>query len=561
MSSTSTKHSPTLPAAAKVSPFVLVIILATYLMIVLDTSVVITALPRIHTALHFSSASLSWVQNAYTLTFGGLLLLGARAGDILGRRRMFIAGIALFTLASLLGGVAQSATWLVAARAIQGIGAAVAAPSALALLTTTYREGHERTRALALYSAVAGAGGSVGLVLGGMLTSWFSWRWGLFINVPLGAALIWLTPRYLPETERHPGRFDLKGAATSILGMTALVYGFVRAAADGWSDLGTVGSFLAAAVLLASFIDIELHAEQPITPLRLFASRERSGAYLARILIVSGMFGMFFFVTQFLQGVRDYSALKAGLAFLPVTLVMFGVGRTVPRISRSVSDARLLTFGVAMAFVGMVWLSRISIDTHYFPQIAVPMLLLGIGMGLALTPLTAAGIAGVAPHEAGAASGLVNVATQLGSSLGLGILITVFAAANRAAAHNPLAGISARLEAQHELARSVSASLTGSAVFFALGLAVVIFVMRRPAPAPAIEPLGVRDERELFLQSREIEATRRRPTPQEVLAEQAVRLVDVSIPERPRHLLQTTPRHDRERLLVVANDVDGVTTP
>ena len=211
------------------------------------------------------------MQNAYTLTFGGLLLLGARAGDLLGRRRMLVVGIALFTAASLAGGLAPSAAWLLGARAVQGIGAAIAAPSTLALLTTTFREGHARTRAIAYYSAVAGGGGSVGLVLGGVLTDWLSWRWGLFINVPVGLAVILLAPRYLPETERRSGRFDLTGAVTSTLGMTALVYGFVRAASDGWGDRGTLASFAAGAVLLAAFGLTETRAEQPITPLHLFA--------------------------------------------------------------------------------------------------------------------------------------------------------------------------------------------------------------------------------------------------------------------------------------------------
>src|SRR5580704_5082585 len=214
---------------ARKRSLVLGIILATYLMIILDATIVITALPQIHRSLGFSSTGLSWVQNAYTLTFGGFLLLGARAGDILGRRRVFVAGIALFTLASLLGGLAQSATWLLAARALQGVGAAIAAPSALALLTISFPEGSERTRAIALYSAVASAGASIGLILGGMLTTWISWRWSLFINVPIGVVLVSLAPRYLPETERHTGEFDIGGAATSTLGMSALVYGLVRA--------------------------------------------------------------------------------------------------------------------------------------------------------------------------------------------------------------------------------------------------------------------------------------------------------------------------------------------
>jgi EmrB/QacA subfamily drug resistance transporter len=470
---------------------------------------------------------------------------------------MFVIGIVLFTLASLLGGLAQSSTWLVAARAIQGVGAAIAAPSTLALLTTSFREGHERTRAIGLYSAVIGAGGSVGLVLGGMLTTWFSWRWGLFINVPIGAALVWLAPKHLPETDRHTGRFDLTGAITSILGMTSLVYGFVRAASNGWSDPTAVGSFIASVILLTAFVLTEIRAEQPITPLRLFASRERSGAYVTRLLVVSGMFGSFFFMTQYLQGVLDYSALGAGIAFLPMSLVMFTMGRTVPRLARRFTNTQLLTFGVATALVGMSWLSRISLGTHYFPQIALPMVILGIGMGIAFAPLTSAGIAGVSAHDAGAASGLVNVSQQLGGSLGLSILVTIFASALRSAASNPLAGASARLEARHELAHAVSSALTGSAIFLALALAVVLIVMRkRKAPAS----VG-RDERELLLERREVEPVRRSPAPQEVLAEQAVRLVDVAVPERPRHLLETAPRHDRERPLVVANDVDRVPTP
>ncbi len=467
---------------ARKRSLVLGIILATYLMIILDATIVITALPQIHRSLGFSSTGLSWVQNAYTLTFGGFLLLGARAGDILGRRRVFVAGIALFTLASLMGGLAQSSSWLLAARAVQGIGAAIAAPSTLALLQISFPEGPERARAIGAYSAVAGGGGSIGLVLGGMLTSWVSWRFGLFINVPIGAVLIFLAPRYLPESERRSGHFDLAGAASSTLGMTALVYGFVRAASAGWGNRVTVASFVAGVALLGTFIATEMRAEQPITPLHLFASRERSGAYAARVLVVSGMFAMFFFLTQFLQGVRDFSALQAGLAFLPVTAVMFGAARMAPRLAPRFGNSRLLVGGVFLAMVGMAWLSRITADTSYFPQIALPMLLLGLGIGTALTPLTTAGVAGVDPKDAGAASGVVNVAQQLGSSLGLGILITVFAAASRKAAEHPV-GATVKLQAQHELARAVGTSLRGSTLFLALGLVVVAVIMRQPARA------------------------------------------------------------------------------
>ena len=457
---------------------VLGLILAAYLMIVLDVSVIITALPEIHSALHFSSAGLSWVQNAYALTFGGLLLLGARAGDILGRRRVFMVGIAVFSTASLLAGVAQSSAWLLSARALQGVGAALAAPSTLALLTTTFREGTERTRALAWYSAVAGGGGSAGLVLGGMLTDWISWRWGMFINVPVGLVVMYLTPRHLAETERRSGRFDLTGAVTSTLGMTAVVYGFVRAASDGWGDDVAVAAFVAGAVLLVGFLFNEMRAEQPITPLRLFASRERSSAYAARMLVVGGMFSMFFFLTQFLQGVLHYNPLQAGLAFLPMTAVMFSMVQVVPRVAARIGTMPLLLAGLTLAFAGLAWLSRLTETTAYFPGIALPLVLLGSGMGMALTPLTAAGIAGVAPSDAGAASGVVNVSQQLGGSLGLAILVTVFASAQASAGGS----------AAHALAQAVSSALTGSAILVGLGLTVVLVVMhgeKLPALSPA----------------------------------------------------------------------------
>ena len=447
---------------------VLGIILATYLMIVLDATVVITALPNIHEGLHFSSAELSWVQSAYALTFGGLLLLGARAGDIIGRRTVFILGIGIFTFASFLGGLAQSPTELLVARAVQGAGGAIAAPSTLALLTTNFREGDERNRALAAYSAVAGGGGSVGLVLGGLLTSLISWRAGLFINVPVGVALMFLAPRYLEETEPQPGRFDAAGAVTSTVGMTAVVYGFVRAASNGWGDPITVASFAAGLVLLAVFIANERRAAQPITPLRLFASRERAGAYAARMLAVGGMFSMFFFMSQYLQGVRGYTPFETGLAFLPMTLVMFAMVRTVPRLAARYGNTALLTAGLSLAALGMTWLSRIGFDTPFFPAIALPLVMLGLGMGGALAPLTAAGIAGVEARDAGAASGVVNASQQLGSSLGLSILVTVFAANGSEAD-------------RHGLADGVAAAITGSALLLTLALATIVLVVQRTA--------------------------------------------------------------------------------
>jgi EmrB/QacA subfamily drug resistance transporter len=474
------------------STIALALILTCQLMVILDATIVTIALPDIQNTLHFSPTSLSWVQNAYSLTFGGLLLLGARAGDILGRRRVLMAGIVLFTAASLLGGLAQSAEWLLAARAAQGVGAAIAAPSTLALLTSSFAEGPERMRAIGLYSAVSSGGASVGLVLGGMLTDWTSWRWSLFINVPIGIALVLLAPRYLPETDPQPGRFDLAGAVTSTLGMSVLVYGFVRAASDGWSDPFTVTAFVAGAALLALFVLVEVRASQPITPLRMFASRERSGSYVARLLLVGGMFGLFFFMTQYLQDVRNYSPLKAGFAFLPMTVALFAMVRTVPKIIARIGAKQLMVAGVGLAVLSMIWLSRIGPSTQYWPEIVVPMFLLGLGMGVAFIPLTTASLAGVEPRDAGAASGLVNVMQQVGGALGLGILVTVFGTARHNAEHHPVAGLSAAAEQHHDAAHAIAAVFTGSAVFMALTFLVIVFAIwvrpPRVEAAAAITP-------------------------------------------------------------------------
>lgn len=448
---------------------ILAIILVSYLMIVLDISIVITALPMIHRDLSFSATGLSWVQDAYTLAFGGLLLLGARAGDIFGRRRMFVAGIALFSAASLAAGTAQSATWLLSARTLQGVGAAILAPATLALLSTNFAEGPELTRAVAYYGAVAGAGASVGLVLGGMLTAWVSWRVGFLINVPIGIALMLAACRFLNETDRESGRFDLAGAASATLGMGALVFGIIHAATLGWRDPATVATLATGVVLLVLFIVIEQRANQPMVPLRVLASRERGAAYAARFLFIGAMFGFFFFTTHFLQGVSGFSPLEAGIAFLPMTIVAFAVAVGMPRLTRQLGNARLVACGLGITAFGMAWLSRMSVDTTYLTGIALPMIVIAIGQGAALSPLTSAGIAGIAPEDAGAASGVVNVAHQLGASLGLGILVAVFAAAGASSA-----------DARAELAQRVGASLTAATGMLAVAFVLAIALIVRP---------------------------------------------------------------------------------
>jgi EmrB/QacA subfamily drug resistance transporter len=447
---------------------ILAIILVSYVMIVLDTSVVLTGLPNIHQELGFSDAGLAWVQSAYTVTFGGFLLLGGRAGDILGRRRMLIAGLILFTGASLAIGLAQSPAWMIGARAVQGLGAAILAPSTLALLQTTFSEGSERTRAVSYYSAVAGVAASVGLVLGGVLAEWISWRVGFFINLPIGIIMILAAQRYIVETERRSGKFDIVGALSSTIGISALVYGFIRSATAGWTDAITVGSLVGALTLLALFIITEWTAKQPIMPLRLFASRERAGAYAARMLFLGAMIGFFFFTTLYLQSVVDFSPSFTGLAFLPATLVNFAVAMVVPQLTRRFGNARLLAAALTCGLLGMAWLSRASLDTNYLIGVALPMVLIGAGQGLALSPLTSSGIAGVAREDAGAASGVVNVAHQTGSSLGLAILIAIAQIG------------STGLEGRELLAHRVGTSLTAATVMMALALLLVLALIVRP---------------------------------------------------------------------------------
>lgn len=369
------------------------------------------------------------MQDAYTLVFGGLLLLGARAGDLLGRRRVFMAGLALFGLASLLVGTAQSEAWIIAARAFQGIGAAIVAPSSLSLITATFPPGRERTRAVAAYGTTAGIGASVGMVAGGALASLLNWRVGFFINVPIAIAMIVLAFRFLPTSPIVRGRFDVLGAVTSTIGMGALVYGIVEGGAHGWATPGTLIPLSAGVVVLAIFVLNEWRARQPIMPLRLFASRERSGAAVARLLFAGAGIGFFFFTTQFLQGVYQWTPLQTGIAFLPMSLLQFGVSLFVARLTRRFGNGWLVAVGIAIVLAGLIWLAQITPATPYILGFAGPLVLFGFGQGLCFGPLTAAGIAGAPAEDAGAASGLVNTAHQLGSTLGVAALTAVGAGA------------------------------------------------------------------------------------------------------------------------------------
>jgi EmrB/QacA subfamily drug resistance transporter len=472
----------------------LAIMLGAQLMIILDATVVNIALPHIQTGLHFSATSLSWVMNGYTLTFGGLLLLGGRAGDILGRRRMFLAGIVIFTLASFAGGLAPNAAVLLTARAVQGVGGALASPAVLALVVSGFPEGRERIRALAIYSAVVTGGSSLGLVLGGLITQWANWRWVLFINVPIGIAVIILAPRFVAESPRQPGRFDLPGAVTSTAGVAALVYAFIRAASNGWGDTVAIGSFAAAAVLLASFVFNETRAPQPITPLRLFANPVRSGSFVARLLLVAGMFGMFFFLTQFLQDVLGFGALTTGIAFLPMTVMLFGVSRLMPRLIPRVGGHRLMIIGMVPVVIGMAWLSRVSPSTDYWSGVFGPMVLLGGGMGAVFVPLTTASLAGVRPQESGAASSMVNVMQQLGGSVGLAILVAVYGTATRNSLAHPVAGLSAAASHARVLAHGMSTAFLLAAIFDLAALVLIALLLRDRKPVVPDTPALLDEE-------------------------------------------------------------------
>ena len=464
-------------------------------MVVLDATIVNIALPHIQEALEFSTTDLTWVVSSYTLTFGGLLLLGGRAGDILGRRRVFMTGILLFTLASLLGGLAQEPWQLLAARVLQGVGGAIASPTSLALITTTFPEGPERNRAFGVFAAVSAGGGAIGLLAGGMLTEWLDWRWVLFVNVPIGVLIAVLTPLYINESERHSARFDVAGAVTSTAGMASLVYGFIRSADEGWHDSLTIGSFAAAVVLLLAFGIIESRAKDPITPLRMYADRHRSGTYVIMLSLAAAMFGMFFYIVLFVQNVLGYSPIQAGLAFLPVTVVIaLGAGLS-QRFLPVLGPKPFMLVGSALAMTGLAWQALISSDSSYVGGVLGPMLVFGFGMGLNFVTLTLTAVSGVAPHEAGAASGLLNTTQQVGGSLGLSILTTVFGTATRDEAEKQLPQFMAEGSAEqkaefartqqlpapwgHEvLAQGISTAFIPAAAMAVLALATAWLVIR-----------------------------------------------------------------------------------
>jgi EmrB/QacA subfamily drug resistance transporter len=406
----------------------LMLLAMTQFVVVIDASIVNVALPSIGAHLHFSRDDLSWVVNAYTLTFGGFLLLGGRLADLLGRRRMFMIGLVLFSLASLAGGLAQSEAWLIIARATQGLGAALVSPAALSIITTTFAEGAERNRALGIWGAVAGAGGAAGVLLGGILTSGLSWRWVLFVNVPIGIAAAALAPRLLLESRADDGTegFDLPGAVTVTAGLALLVYTVVDAVNIGWGSTATLLRLAGSAGLLAAFIVIERRQRHPLLPFSIFRLRTLRGADIVGLLIGMSLFSMFFFISLYLQYVLHFSPIKAGIAYLPLAVgIILSAGAASQFVTR-IGFKPTLIAGMLFIAAGLLWFSRVrSPGGTYAADVLGPSILAAIGLGFSFVPVTIAALTGTTPREAGLASGLINTSQQVGGALGLAILATV----------------------------------------------------------------------------------------------------------------------------------------
>ncbi|UWE09629.1 MFS transporter [Actinacidiphila bryophytorum] len=451
----------------------LALIALAQMMVVLDVSVVNVALPSIQHALDFSPAHLEWVVNAYALAFGGLLLLGGRVADRYGRRRTFAAGAALLT-----------AAWLLAARAAQGVAGALIAPAALALLTATFAEGAERNRAMGVYGAVSGVGGALGNVLGGVFTDELSWRWVLFINVPVGAFVLAAAPLAFRESEPAAGRLDLPGASAATGGMSLVVYGLINAASHSWGSAATVAPLAAGAALLAAFLVIEARSRTPLMPLRIFADRNRSGAFAVMLAVGSSLIVLFYFLTLFLQVVLHFSPLRTGFSFLAfavgaavcATASSALVGRTGPRV--------LLTAGTAVSAGGMLWLSRIDAHSTYGADVFGPLLIGGCGLGLCFVPLALTAIAGVRGEESGVASALLNTAQQVGGALGLAVLGTVAATATRHRLAHPGADPAAALVHGYAVGFLAAGCVLLAAAAVA-ALTIRVPAGQRQAPVPA----------------------------------------------------------------------------
>ncbi len=467
---------------------VLAVTVAAQFMVVLDVAVVNVALPSISHDLHFSRESLQWVITAYSILFGGALLLGGRLADLLGRRRLFMAGVALFTFSSLLSGLAWSEGSLIVARALQGLGGALLAPAALSIVVTAFREGRERNIALAVWGAASGSGGAVGVLLGGVLTSYLDWSWIFFVNLPVGAAVLAVSPWLLDESRaalahRH---FDVAGATTVTAGLMVLVYGITRAGEHGWGNSATLGLLATATALIVAFVGIEARSPAPLLPLRIFRLRTLSAANVTTMILGAATFGQFLLMTLYLQEVLRYSAIETGVAFIAVTLMIVALSNAGQALTTRFGARPVLSAGLLITAAGGLLYAQMPADGDYFWNVFPGLILSGIGLAFAFVPVMIAGLTGVQPADAGVASGLINTSRQIGGAIGLAAVSTIAATATSNYAHS------------HALPGAGGAALTHGfqAGFYALiGLELVgaaiaaVFIESKPGAAPAALPL------------------------------------------------------------------------
>jgi EmrB/QacA subfamily drug resistance transporter len=407
----------------------LAVVLAAQFMVILDIAIVNVALPAIKSDLHFSQENLQWVITAYAILFGGVLLLGGRLADLLGRRRLFVAGVGLFTVSSLLSGLAWSEHSLIAFRAVQGLGGALLAPAALSILMTTFAEGSERNIALGIWGAASGSGGAAGVLLGGVLTSYLHWSWIFFINVPVGVAVIAVSPWLLRESKvaREHRHFDVAGAASVTAGLMVLVYAMTRAAQHGWGDATTVALLVASAVLLAAFVLIELRSRLPLLPMRIFRVRSVAAANAIAVIVAAVAFSMFFLLTLYLQEVQRYSAVETGVAFVAITLTIIAFSNVAQTLVTRIGPRRVLTTGLVLAAGSLAFLARLPVHGDYFVHVFPALVVGGVGLAFCFVPMTIAGLSGIASEDAGVASGLINTSRQIGGAVGLAAISTIAA--------------------------------------------------------------------------------------------------------------------------------------
>jgi EmrB/QacA subfamily drug resistance transporter len=466
------------------------------LMFVLDATIVNVALPHIQQALGFSGSGLEWIVTAYSLSFGGLLLLGGRSGDLIGRRRTFVSGLIVFAIASLAGGFARSAGWLIVCRGLQGAGAAFASPAALSLVATTFPEGPRRTRALGVYAAISTSGGAVGLLAGGVLTSYLSWRWVFFVNVPIGVAVAILAPIVLSDSEPHRTPLDLPGALSATGGMALLVYGLSKGATDEhgashWADPPVLVSLVLAVLLLATFLIVERRVAHPLVPLRIFRDRARAGTYLIMVCHGTVMFGLFFFLTVFVQRVWGYTPMHTALIYVPLTVLLVLGNRTSSHLVDRIGPLPLLIAGFTLGTAGVLGLSRMGPHSHYLSAMLLPSYLTYYGLGMLGVPLMLTALAGLPKHESGLASGVYSASRQVGGATGLAVLGTIAwsAASNDLRGHLRGATLGApgvpRDATRHALASGADHGFLAAAFILLAALTVALFTVRRRQPRRA----------------------------------------------------------------------------